>query len=192
MKRLIFATHNQHKCEEVRAIVGEMFDIKYLSDIEMYDEIPETGITFKENAQQKVEYLYKRFNCDCFADDSGLSVDALNGEPGVFSARYAGEPSNMQKNTEKLLDKLKGEENRKAQFTTVIAVIIDGKLHFFEGIIKGTITKEPRGNGGFGYDPIFIPDGYDKTFAELPIEVKNKISHRALAMQKFQDFISKI
>ncbi len=191
MKQLIFATHNAHKADEVKLIVGNLFEVKNLSDINFFDEIPETGNTFKENALQKAQYLYNRLNCNCFADDSGLSVDALKGEPGVLSARYAGEPSNSQRNTEKLLNALKNISNRKAQFTTVIAVILDGQTHFFEGIIHGSITESPRGEGGFGYDPIFIPDGYDKTFAELPAEIKNKISHRAIAMQKFKQFINK-
>lgn len=190
MDQLIFATHNAHKADEVKAIVGNLFEVKNLSDINFFDEIPETGNTFKENAFQKVKYLHDKLNCNCFADDSGLSVDALNGAPGILSARYAGEPSNSQRNTEKLLNNLKNISNRKAQFTCVIAVILDGQTHFFEGIIRGTITEYLQGEGGFGYDPIFIPDGYDKTFAELPAEIKNKISHRAIAMQKFQLFLN--
>ncbi len=190
MKQLIFATHNTHKSDEVKHIVDNLFEVKNLSDINFFDEIPETGNTFKENALQKALYLHNKLNCNCFADDSGLSVDALNGEPGVLSARYAGEPSNSQRNTEKLLKALKNKTNRKAQFITIIAVILDGQTHFFEGIIHGTITETPRGNGGFGYDPIFIPDGYSQTFAELPADIKNKISHRAIAMQKFKQFIT--
>lgn len=189
MENLIFATHNAHKSEEVKAIVGNNFNVINLSDINFFEEIPETGNTFKENALQKVTFLHDKLKCNCFADDSGLSVDALNGEPGVFSARYAGEPSDMQRNTEKLLKNLENQSNRKAQFTTVIAVILNNKTHFFEGVIHGTITDTPRGDGGFGYDPIFIPNGYDKTFAELPAEIKNKISHRAIAMNKFKEFI---
>ena len=190
MNQLIFATHNAHKADEVKAIVGNLFEVKNLSDINFFDEIPETGNTFKENAFQKVKYLHDKLNCNCFADDSGLSVDALNGAPGIFSARYAGEPSNSQRNTEKLLDALKNISNRKAQFTCVIAVILDGQPHFFEGVIHGTITETPYGEGGFGYDPIFIPDGYDKTFAELPADIKNKISHRAIALEKFKQFLN--
>lgn len=190
MNQLIFATHNAHKADEVKAIVGNLFEVKNLSDINFFDEIPETGNTFKENAFQKVKYLHDKLNCNCFADDSGLSVDALNGEPGIFSARYAGEPSNSQRNTEKLLDALKNISNRKAQFTCVIAVILDGQPHFFEGVIHGTITETPYGEGGFGYDPVFIPDGYDKTFAELPADIKNKISHRAIALEKFKQFLN--
>lgn len=190
MNQLIFATHNAHKADEVKAIVGNLFEVKNLSDINFFDEIPETGNTFKENAFQKVKYLHDKLNCNCFADDSGLSVDALNGAPGILSARYAGEPSNSQRNTEKLLNTLKNISNRKAQFTCVIAVILDGQTHFFEGIIRGTITEYPQGEGGFGYDPIFIPDGYDKTFAELPTDIKNKISHRAIALEKFKQFLN--
>ena len=189
MKELIFVTHNAHKSEEVKAIVGSKFNVKNLSDINVFDEIPETGCTFKENAKQKVEYLHNKLQCNCFADDSGLVVEALGGEPGVYSARYAGEPSNSQRNIEKLLDALKGETNRKAQFITVIAVILNEETYFFEGTIDGTITQSPQGEGGFGYDPVFIPNGYDKTFAELSSEIKNKISHRAIAMQKFKEFI---
>ncbi len=190
MNQLIFATHNAHKADEVKAIVGNLFEVKNLSDINFFDEIPETGNTFKENAFQKVKYLHDKLNCNCFADDSGLSVDALNGAPGILSARYAGEPSNSQRNTEKLLNTLKNISNRKAQFTCVIAVILDGQTHFFEGIIRGTITEYPQGEGGFGYDPVFIPDGYDKTFAELPADIKNKISHRAIALEKFKQFLN--
>lgn len=190
MKQLIFATHNINKSQEVKAILGDKFEIKNLSDINITEEIPETGKTLEENAKQKAEFLYNKFKCDCFADDTGLLVDALNGEPGVYSARYAGEPCNMQNNIEKLLINLSGKTNRKAQFNTIIAVIFGGNLHIFDGCIKGFITESPRGNGGFGYDSIFIPDGYDKTFAELPIEIKNKISHRALAMQKLSNFLN--
>lgn len=190
MDQLIFATHNAHKADEVKAIVGNLFEVKNLSDINFFDEIPETGNTFKENAFQKVKYLHDKLNCNCFADDSGLSVDALNGAPGILSARYAGEPSNSQRNTEKLLNNLKNISNRKAQFTCVIAVILDGQPHFFEGVIHGTITETPYGEGGFGYDPVFIPDGYDKTFAELPADIKNKISHRAIALEKFKQFLN--
>ena len=176
--------------DEVKAIINDTFKIKNLSEINFFEDIPETGNTFQDNALQKAKYLHDKIKCNCFADDSGLSVDALHGEPGVLSARYAGEPSNSQRNTEKLLKALENKTNRKAQFITVIAVILDEQIHFFEGSIQGTITKAPQGEGGFGYDPVFIPDGYDKTFAELPSEVKNKISHRAVAMQKFKDFLN--
>ena len=192
MEQLLFVTHNAHKSEEVKAIVGNNFEVMNLSEINFFDEIPETGNTFKENALQKAKFLHDRLGCNCFADDTGLEVDALNGEPGVYSARYAGEPSNTQRNIEKLLENLKGKKNRKAQFTTVIAVILNNETHFFEGAISGQIIDNQRGEGGFGYDSVFIPDGYDKTFAELPAEVKNSISHRAVAMQKFKEFINNL
>lgn len=190
MKNLVFVTHNAHKSEEVNAIIGNHFEIKNLSDLNIFEEIPETGSTFKENALQKAEYVHKKLGCNCFADDTGLMVDALNGAPGVYSARYAGEPSNSQRNIEKLLKNLEGKTNRKAQFTTIIAVILNGETFFFEGTIRGQIIETQKGNGGFGYDSIFVPDGYDKTFAELPAEVKNSISHRAIAMQKFKEFLN--
>lgn len=192
MEQLLFVTHNAHKSEEVKAIVGNNFEVMNLSEINFFDEIPETGNTFKENALQKAKFLHDRLGCNCFADDTGLEVDALNGEPGVYSARYAGEPSNTQRNIEKLLENLKGKENRKAQFTTVIAVILNNEIYFFEGAISGQIIDNQRGEGGFGYDSVFIPDGYDKTFAELPAEIKNSISHRAVAMQKFKEFINNL
>jgi XTP/dITP diphosphohydrolase len=192
MKELIFVSHNAHKLQEVKAVVGNNFEVKNLSDINVFDEIPETGLTFKENAQQKIDYIHERLKCNCFADDSGLSVDALDGEPGIYSARYAGEHCDMKMNIEKLLNNLKDKRDRSAQFTCVIAVILDGEYHFFEGVIRGKIIDTPRGENGFGYDPIFVPDGYDETFAELSSEIKNNISHRAIAMQKFQEFISKL
>jgi XTP/dITP diphosphohydrolase len=192
MEQLLFVTHNAHKSEEVKAIVGNNFEVMNLSEINFFDEIPETGNTFKEKTLQKAKFLHDRLGCNCFADDTGLEVDALNGEPGVYSARYAGEPSNTQRNIEKLLENLKGKENRKAQFTTVIAVILNNEIYFFEGAISGQIIDNQRGEGGFGYDSVFIPDGYDKTFAELPAEVKNSISHRAVAMQKFKEFINNL
>lgn len=190
MKELVFVTHNAHKSEEVNAIIGNHFEIKNLSDLNIFEDIPETGLTFKENALQKAEYVHKKLGCNCFADDTGLMVDALDGAPGVYSARYAGEPSNSQRNIEKLLKNLEGKTNRKAQFTTIIAVILNGETLFFEGTIRGKIIEIQKGNGGFGYDSIFVPDGYDKTFAELPAEVKNSISHRAIAMQKFKEFLN--
>lgn len=190
MKDLVFVTHNAHKSKEVNAIIGNHFEIKNLSDLNIFEEIPETGSTFKENALQKAEYVYKKLGCNCFADDTGLMVDALDGAPGVYSARYAGEPSNSQRNIEKLLKNLEGETNRKAQFTTIIAVILNDETFFFEGTIRGQIIETQKGDGGFGYDSIFMPDGYDKTFAELPAEVKNSISHRAIAMQKFKEFLN--
>ncbi|MBO5346201.1 MAG: non-canonical purine NTP diphosphatase [Paludibacteraceae bacterium] len=192
MDQIIFVTHNKHKSEEIKNIIGNSFEIKNLSDINITEEIPETGNTLKENALQKAKYLHDKLGYNCFADDTGLEVDSLNGEPGVYSARYAGEPTNSQRNIEKLLHNLKGKENRNAQFRTVIAVILDNKTYFFEGSIAGQIIDTQRGDGGFGYDSVFIPNGYDKTFAELPAEVKNSISHRAMAMQKFKEFINNL
>ena len=192
MDQIIFVTHNKHKSEEIKNIIGNSFEIKNLSDINITEEIPETGNTLKENALQKAKYLHDKLECNCFADDTGLEVDCLNGEPGVYSARYAGEPTNSQRNIEKLLHNLKGKENRNAQFRTVIAVILNNKTYFFEGSIAGQIIDTQRGDGGFGYDSVFIPNGYDKTFAELPAEVKNSISHRAMAMQKFKEFINNL
>ena len=185
MKELIFVTHNAHKADEVKAIINDTFRIKNLSEINFFEEIPETGNTFKDNALQKAKYLHDKIKCNCFADDSGLSVDALNGEPGVLSARYAGEPSNSQRNTEKLLNTLKNETNRKAQFITVIAVILDEQIHFFEGSVQGTITESPQGEGGFGYDPVFFVPEKAKTFSQLTAEEKNEISHRGKALEEF-------
>lgn len=183
MKKFILATHNAHKRIEIGAMMEGLAEITDLEQIGLTDEIPETGTTFEENAMQKAEYVWKCTGKDCFADDSGLSVEALGGEPGVWSARYAGEPVDMQKNMNKLLCKLRGVQNRKAQFVTVIAVISKGERFLFRGTVDGIIIDTPRGDGGFGYDPIFVPDGYDKTFAELGCEEKNSISHRANAVK---------
>ena len=190
MKKLVFVTNNNHKLAEAKAILNNKVEICSLKDIACFDEIAETGSTLNENAEIKANYIFERFNCDTFADDTGLEVDTLNGAPGVYSARYAGEDGNAAKNIEKLLKELKGEKNRKAQFRTVIALIENGKKHFFEGKIEGKIKKKQKGNGGFGYDSVFIPDGYDKTFAELAPEVKNSISHRAKAMQLLVDYFN--
>ena len=190
MKKLVFVTNNNHKLAEAKAILNNKVEICSLKDIACFDEIAETGSTLNENAEIKANYIFERFNCDTFADDTGLEVDALNGAPGVYSARYAGEDGNAAKNIEKLLKELKGEKNRKAQFRTVIALIENGKKHFFEGKIEGKIIEKQKGNGGFGYDSVFIPNGYDKTFAELAPEVKNSISHRAKAMQLLVDYFN--
>lgn len=190
--KLVFATNNAHKLEEVEKIVNEGFEILNLKDIKCFDEIPETQNTIEGNASQKANYVYKKHKINCFADDTGLEIEALNGEPGVYSARYAGENCSFADNVVKVLSKLDGQNNRKAQFKTVISLIIDDKEYNFEGIIKGVIIKEGRGNSGFGYDPIFKPNGYDKTFAELPIEVKNQISHRAIATKKLAEFLKTI
>ncbi|MFI3297145.1 MAG: RdgB/HAM1 family non-canonical purine NTP pyrophosphatase, partial [bacterium] len=184
-----FATHNQNKCNEIDAMVGDKFEIQTLDNVGITEEIPEDGDTFKANALIKAKYVYDKLNCDCFADDSGLMVDALGGEPGIYSARYAGEPCDMKRNIEKLLAKLEGVKNRKAKFHTSIALIIDGEIKYFEGEIYGVIIDELRGDNGFGYDPIFVPDGYDKTFAELDSEIKNAISHRAVAVKKLTTYL---
>ncbi len=188
MKKLVFVTNNAHKLSEAKAILNNKVEICSLKEIGCFDEIEETGTTLNENAEIKANYVYSRFNFDTFADDTGLEVEALNGAPGVYSARYAGEDGNSEKNIQKLLTELNGKENRKAQFRTVIALIENGEKHFFEGIIKGKIIEEKKGNGGFGYDSVFIPEGYDKTFAELKQEIKNSISHRAKAMQLLVDY----
>lgn len=189
MKKFILATHNEHKRIEIGAMLAGLAEITDLKQMGLTDEIPETGITFEENAMQKAEYVWQRTGQDCFADDSGLSVEALGGEPGVWSARYAGEPVDMDKNIAKLLAKLKGETNRKARFVTVIAVISGGEKRLFRGTVEGTIIDTLRGTGGFGYDPIFVPDGYTQTFAELSADEKNKISHRANAVKNMVDWL---
>ncbi len=188
--KLVFATNNKHKLEEVRKILGNQFEILSLKDINCFEEIPETQKTIEGNASQKAHYIYNKYKTNCFADDTGLEIEALNGEPGVYSARYAGEHCSFEDNVEKVLKKLSGIPNRKARFKTVISLIIDKKEYQFEGIINGTITTEKHGTSGFGYDPIFLPDGYDKTFAELSSEEKNKISHRGLATRKLINFLS--
>jgi len=191
MKKIVFATNNAHKLSEVKSILSPDFEIISLKELNCFDDIPETADTLDGNALLKAEYIHSRFNIDCFADDTGLEIRALRGEPGVFSARYAGENHDAEKNMEKVLRLLGDTADRKAQFRTVIALIHNNETHFFEGKIEGRILKEPRGNEGFGYDPIFVPDGYDRSFAELGVEEKNKISHRALAVQKLIDYLKK-
>lgn len=193
MEKLVFATNNRHKLEEVSAMTGGTVKIVSLAEIGCHDDIPETADTFQGNALQKAAYVYEHFGLPCFADDSGLEVDCLGGIPGVLSARYAGEHGNSEANIAKLLDAMKGSENRKADFKTVVALILpDGKTEFFEGRVDGVITMEKRGEGGFGYDPIFIPDGYDKTFAELGEDIKNKISHRAKAIAALCEYLKRL
>ena len=189
-RKLVFATNNAHKLEEVAAILGDQVELLSLNDIGCQTDIPETAETLEGNALLKSSYIYKNYHLDCFADDTGLEVEALNGAPGVYSARYAGgEGHDAQANMLKLLHELDGMENRKAQFRTAISLILDGKEYLFEGVIKGEITKEKRGDSGFGYDPVFMPEGYDRTFAELGNDIKNQISHRALAVQKLCEFL---
>lgn len=191
-QKLVFATNNAHKLEEVTHILGDQIELLSLNDINCHTDIPETADTLEGNALLKSSYIYKNYSLNCFADDTGLEVEALNGAPGVYSARYAGgEGHDAQANMLKLLHDLEGIENRKAQFRTAISLILDGKEYLFEGIIKGEIIKEKRGNSGFGYDPIFKPEGYDLTFAELGSEIKNTISHRALAVQKLCEFLKR-
>ena len=189
MKTIVFATNNLHKLEEVRAIVSGGINIVSLFDIGCHDDIPETADTLEGNAQQKAKYVKEHFGYDCFADDTGLEVEALNGEPGVRSARYAGDSHDSNANMDKLLSALEDQQNRKARFRTVIALIINGNEEYFEGIINGRIIDEKRGNTGFGYDPIFVPDGYKETFAELGADIKNNISHRAIATRKFAEWL---
>ena len=187
---LIFATSNQNKVLEIQKILPKKFNIKSLKDLNYFEDVPENENTIEGNAVFKAKYIYKKFNINVFADDTCLEVEALNGEPGVHSARYAGKSRNSEKNIKKLLKNLKNIKNRNARFKTVIALIIDNKLHIFSGIVEGYILDSPKGNNGFGYDPIFCPNGFDKSFAELTLKEKNLISHRSLAMKKLIDFIS--
>ena len=188
-KKLVVATNNAHKLEEIAAILGDEMELLSLKDINCHADIPETADTLEGNARQKALYIYENYGMDCFADDTGLEVDALNGAPGVFSARYAGDGHDSEANMQKLLKELKGNENRKAQFRTAICLIIEGKEYLFEGIVKGKIIEEKRGGAGFGYDPIFVPEGHDQTFAELGNDIKNTISHRARAVEKLCKFL---
>ncbi len=185
---LVFASANEHKVNEIRAIAGEAILLKSLNDIACFDDIPETGSTFEENAGQKSRYIFDRYHCDCFADDSGLEIDALNGEPGVYSARYSGS-RDFEQNMQLVLDRLEGQKNRTARFRTVISLILNGKEHLFEGSIEGKITLQRSGTKGFGYDPIFQPDGYEISFAEMDPSEKNRISHRAIAVAKLISFL---
>lgn len=189
---LVFASSNQNKVIEIQKLVGNKIKLLSLKDINCFEEIQETGKTFQENALIKARCVFEKYKYNCFGDDSGLEVEALNNEPGVYSARYAGEPKNDANNTQKLLKELGSSTNRNACFKTVIALVIDGKEQFFEGEIRGQITLQPIGNGGFGYDPVFVPNGYDRTFAQMSLEEKNIISHRALATQKLIQYLVSI
>jgi len=192
-KVLIFATSNNNKIIEANKLLKSATPYIIISkeDAGIPDDIPETGTTIEENAIQKANYIYVNFKKNCFAEDTGLIIDALNGEPGIYSGRYAGEDKDDKKNIEKVLNNIKNKTNRTARFQTVIALILDGKMYAFEGKVEGKIIDTPRGTKGFGYDPIFVPDGFDKTFAELGLEIKNKISHRAKAMEKLKTFLLK-
>ena len=191
MKKFVFATNNAHKLEEVSAILKDKVELLSMKDINCTVDIPETADTLEGNALIKARFIFENYHSNCFADDTGLEVEALDGAPGVYSARYAGDAHNSEANMKKLLHDLEGAENRKAQFRTVFALIIDGKEHLFEGIVKGEIIRHRRGNSGFGYDPIFVPEGYTQTFAEMGNELKIKISHRALATNKLCKFLLK-
>lgn len=189
MKNIVFATNNAHKLREIRQLLSHVVEIVSLKDIGFDKEIPETGDTLKENALQKAQYIHNEFKVDCFADDTGLEVDALNGAPGVYSARYAGEGCTYEDNVNKLLLEMKDAPVRTARFKTVVALILNGKIWYFEGSVEGEIIKEPRGVKGFGYDPVFLPAGYQQTFAEMPFELKNSISHRGKAVEKLTVFL---
>ncbi len=192
--KIVFATNNSHKLEEIRQILGKSIEVLSLADINCHEDIPETAPTIEGNAMMKARYVYDKYGTPCFADDTGLEVEALDGAPGVYSARYAGgEGHDSEANMRKLLHELEGKENRRAQFRTVIALIEqkDGKpvAHTFEGKIEGHISDEKRGTSGFGYDPIFVPEGYEQSFAELGNEIKNKISHRARAVVRLAEYL---
>ena len=182
--RLVFATNNKHKLQEVRDIVGDRVEVLSLADINCYDDIPETADTLQGNALIKARHIYEKYGLDCFADDTGLEVEALDGAPGVYSARYAGEECNSEANMRKLLENLTGKTNRNAQFRTVIALIVKGEEMLFNGIVKGTIATEKKGDSGFGYDPVFIPEGHSESFAQMSSEMKNSMSHRFRATQQ--------
>lgn len=191
MKKLVFATGNSHKLQEVQSLLKEGFALSCLKDVNITEDIPETADNLVDNALQKAWYVYNKCGIPCFADDTGLEVEALDGAPGVYSARYAGEEKDSMKNMLLLLENMNGKENRNARFRTIIAYIDENEEeHIFEGEIRGTIIENMAGTNGFGYDPIFVPEGYDKTFAQLSSEIKNTISHRARAMEKFLSYFN--
>lgn len=191
--KIVFATNNSNKLSEIQDIIGPDFQIVSLKDIGCHEDIPETGKTLEENALQKAQYVYDHYHIDCFADDTGLEVEALQGAPGVHSARYAeGTDHDSEANMAKLLRELGENNNRKAQFRTVIALILHGEVHEFEGKIEGSIAKEKKGTEGFGYDPLFVPDGYEESFAQLGMDIKNTISHRARAVEQLARYLKKI
>lgn len=192
MRKLVFATNNAHKLEEIRAILDDKVEVLSLKDIQCDVDIPETADTLEGNAVLKAEYIYRHYGLDCFADDTGLEVEVLNGAPGVYSARYAGgEGHDSEANMRKLLAEMEGKTNRKAQFRTAICLIEGGAEHLFEGVVKGEIIEEKRGASGFGYDPVFMPEGYTETFAEMGSEEKNRISHRARAVQALCAYLNR-
>ena len=189
--KICFATHNENKLREVRSLLSG-FEIVGLNDIGQTDEIPEDGLTLDANAFIKADFVSNKFNINCFADDTGLEVESLDGAPGVFSARYAGEAKDNQANISLLLQNLEGKSNRKAQFKTVVCLIIEGETKVFEGVAKGEITETKSGKEGFGYDPVFIPEGYTSTFAEMSMEDKNAISHRGIAIKKLVEYLGSL
>lgn len=188
--KLVFATNNKHKLEEINRILGDRFEIVSLEEIGCHDEIPEDYDTLQANASEKARYVKEHYGYDCFADDTGLEIEALSNRPGVYSARYAGLSKDSQANMMKVLEEMKTETNRKARFRTVIALILEGKEYYFEGIVNGEILSCQQGQTGFGYDPIFRPEGYAVSFAEMSMDEKNTISHRGRAVQKLADFLS--
>lgn len=189
--KLIFATNNQHKLHEARAILGDNYQVLSLQDMDCSCDIPETADTLDGNSLIKAQFIHDRYGLNCFADDTGLEVEALNMRPGVYSARFAGLKCDPVLNRRKLLAEMYGKENRRAQFRTVVTLIWNNEIHTFHGIVKGLITTEEHGEGGFGYDSLFIPDGYSETFAQLPAETKNKVSHRAHALAQLNDWLKK-
>ncbi|MCO6501329.1 MAG: non-canonical purine NTP diphosphatase [Vicingus serpentipes] len=190
--KLVFATNNKNKIKEIKHLIGDSIELLSLEEINCNEDIPETSDTIPGNALQKARYVYEKYGYNCFADDTGLEIEALNGAPGIYSARYAGEQRLAENNMNKVLSELNGIENREAQFKTVIALIVDGQEHLFEGIVQGEITPKKSGSAGFGYDPIFQPEGYDITFSEMSLEEKNKISHRGKAVKKLIDYLTSL
>jgi len=190
--KIVFVTNNKNKIKEIKPLLNSRTNILSLNDINCLDDIPETSDSLQGNAFLKANFVNQNYKYDCFADDTGLFIDALNGEPGIYSARYAGEDGNSQKNIKKVLKKLKNIENREAHFTTIISLILKNKQYFFKGSVYGKISKTIMGNDGFGYDPIFIPNGYDISFAQMTLSEKNKISHRATATKKLIEFFNSL
>ncbi len=192
MFRLVFATNNQHKLEEIKELLGDSIDLLSLNDIGCFEDIPEPKDTLEGNAAEKSFFVWNKYGLNCFADDTGLEIEALDGEPGVYSARYAGEEKSAEKNIELVLQKLAKIKNRKARFRTVISLVVDGEETQFEGVVDGWILEEKRGTDGFGYDPVFQPDGYSKCFSEMSLDEKNQVSHRSRAVQKLVEHLNRL
>ena len=190
--KLVFSTNNKNKIKEIKSLIGSSFELLSLEEIDCNEDIPETSDTIEGNALQKAQYVYENYKYNCFADDTGLEIESLNGAPGVYSARYAGEQKLADDNMNKVLSELDGAENQRAQFKTVIALIIDGREYLFEGVVQGEITSKKSGLAGFGYDPIFKPLGYNVTFSEMSMEEKNKISHRGKAVRKLINYLTSL